>query len=711
MSSRLKEMSQSAALVTGPLGGIASRLSILSTVVSAGPLVMGLVATSAAIAGMTMVITKGVAVTDKRIVQLGQLSAQLQLTGNAAGTTTTELDAFARMLALNTLTSTEEVRTTLGMLITTTDLTGDVLKRTTAAAQDMAQVGFGSITANAKTLAKALSDPEKALTRLEKFNIKFTQSEEDKVKVLLETNKTYEAQEMILNKIERTFGELGKVNSGTMAAQTDEMSQRWDELTESIEGALASQPGLVAFMKVINQGLTNIARDINPEFFEKLENSASVAKGISLAFGDAKKVIGDKSENGLGDMLDSNISLVEKLTKKSEDLANKLENIPGDVTVNLDNAGTGKPTTSTNAGVYSPENEALLKKQQEFNATHLMRAKETVNQLMALQQSVTTHKQLTTDRQVEIDKVANDKAVEGAEASAKKQLKIDEKFSNLRHKQWLADNKAFEDKQEKRIVMHEKANELMAKAGGSDSLALYNLTTQHDAEMLLLGEAMKDELNNKQMLNASKLLLDEQYAKDKLAIMNRAKIEEIEVNRASYEAQYDMIQTGLGAISDIYEKSGEDHKRAQKNIFLVEQALAFAMNIVNTQAAMSKASAMDPTGILSSKELAMGIARGASIAATTVAGVAHGGLDSVPSESTFLLQKGERVIQPKANQDLTSFLKNGGSGGSGGSVTIQAPLTIQGNVTDQKWFQQELYKHRQLISSVSKKAQREKPRR
>ena len=74
-----------------------------------------------------------------------------------------------------------------------------------------------------------------------------------------------------------------------------------------------------------------------------------------------------------------------------------------------------------------------------------------------------------------------------------------------------------------------------------------------------------------------------------------------------------------------------------------------------------------------------------------------------------MLQKGERVIQPKANQDLTEFLKTNGNGN--GTTTIHAPLTVQGNVTDKKWFNQLLYDHRQLIASMNRKAKREKPRR
>ena len=51
--------------------------------------------------------------------------------------------------------------------------------------------------------------------------------------------------------------------------------------------------------------------------------------------------------------------------------------------------------------------------------------------------------------------------------------------------------------------------------------------------------------------------------------------------------------------------------------------------------------------------------------------VAHGGLEAVPADSTFLLRRGERVLTPNQNRDLTEFLEGSGDGGSGTSVTVQ----------------------------------------
>jgi hypothetical protein len=57
--------------------------------------------------------------------------------------------------------------------------------------------------------------------------------------------------------------------------------------------------------------------------------------------------------------------------------------------------------------------------------------------------------------------------------------------------------------------------------------------------------------------------------------------------------------------------------------------------------------------------------------------VAHGGLEQVPEDATFLLRQGERVLSPEQNRSLTDFLERSGegSGAGAGGVSI-ANLTI-----------------------------------
>ena len=75
------------------------------------------------------------------------------------------------------------------------------------------------------------------------------------------------------------------------------------------------------------------------------------------------------------------------------------------------------------------------------------------------------------------------------------------------------------------------------------------------------------------------------------------------------------------------------------------------------------------------------IAAGGAYAAN-VAGIAHGGLDNVPAERTYLLDKGERVVSPAQNRDLTSFLsrQNRPNGGVVPQVVINAAPGVESSV-------------------------------
>lgn len=71
----------------------------------------------------------------------------------------------------------------------------------------------------------------------------------------------------------------------------------------------------------------------------------------------------------------------------------------------------------------------------------------------------------------------------------------------------------------------------------------------------------------------------------------------------------------------------------------------------------------------------------AGVASAALTGMAHDGIDSIPREGTWLLDGGERVLNPNQNRDLTHYLRSaneaGGGMGRGGGITINAPVTVQ----------------------------------
>ncbi|WP_122386778.1 phage tail tape measure protein [Pseudomonas syringae group genomosp. 7] len=70
----------------------------------------------------------------------------------------------------------------------------------------------------------------------------------------------------------------------------------------------------------------------------------------------------------------------------------------------------------------------------------------------------------------------------------------------------------------------------------------------------------------------------------------------------------------------------------------------------------------------------------AAVSVSALAGMAHSGMDNIPKEGTWLLDGGERVLNPNQNRDLTMYLADKSVGGGGGSTTINisVPMTVQG---------------------------------
>jgi hypothetical protein len=104
---------------------------------------------------------------------------------------------------------------TFGQLTKTVGEAGGAFDRATLAALDLAAAGFGTAEGNAVSLGKALQDPVKGISALSRAGVTFTEQEKEKIKTLVESNKTLEAQDMILAAIEKQVG-------GTAEASADD---------------------------------------------------------------------------------------------------------------------------------------------------------------------------------------------------------------------------------------------------------------------------------------------------------------------------------------------------------------------------------------------------------------------------------------------------------------------------------------------------------
>ena len=147
-------------------------------------------------------------------------------------------------------------------------------------------------------------------------------------------------------------------------------------------------------------------------------------------------------------------------------------------------------------------------------------------------------------------------------------------------------------------------------------------------------------------------LLEKAYAAHQVA-MTKIEKQGVDSRRALNIQAMDAIGGMFGSLSTLAQTFG-------KRGFEMAKGFSYAQAVINVAEGATKALAQGGfLGIvMMAAVLAAGAAQIATIANAKPQGVAHGGLDFVPGEQTFLLQRGERVIQPKANRDLTDFLSN-----------------------------------------------------
>lgn len=303
MSKKAKSFGQNASAaisaIDGPFGGVASRVSALTTVLTSGTAAMTGFALAVSAVGASL--TAGAIALDEYEIGLKRTQAILNSTGNAAGFTAEQLRQQADELARATLTSTQQVQRAQAILLTFNRVTTDTFTKAIELSQDLAESGFGSITSNAVQLGKALQDPTTGLTALTRVGITFSESQKDLVKSLQDSNQLLEAQQIIISQLEQQVGGAGA------AVAVDTIAGSWDSFTDALEKfnvQAAQTTGInVAIRAVLNQTTKDIDslteafnRNSRSRFNELLEDRLKLQEqladleddvGFSLGFNDA----------------------------------------------------------------------------------------------------------------------------------------------------------------------------------------------------------------------------------------------------------------------------------------------------------------------------------------------------------------------------------------------------------------------------------------
>lgn len=188
----------------------------------------------------------------------------------------------------------------------------------------------------------------------------------------------------------------------------------------------------------------------------------------------------------------------------------------------------------------------------------------------------------------------------------------------------------------------------------------------------------------------------EVYLQNKAALSEAYSKQEQDLAKTQYESQLSLWGNLLGQAQNTWSQmtqavkdSAGEQSGAYKAMFLMQQMFAIGSALVSTHLAATQVAA-DATipffgaKIAASKAmLAMGYANVGLIAGQTIAGMAHDGIDNIPKEGTWLLDKGERVVDSRTNADLKDMIANQKNGGGGVTIHNNINIASDGSATSE----------------------------
>lgn len=255
-----------------------------------------------------------------------------------------------------------------------------------------------------------------------------------------------------------------------------------------------------------------------------------------------------------------------------------------------------------------------------------------------------------------------------------------------------------QDKMYQSLANSMKANGLSAAGTGLDAMAqrtmsgqdyeVWRLAQDHDEAYDSVNNQYADrqkEINEKDERGEEYLLPElernellelarQEHLDSMWAMEQEYALKEQTLTEEQASQRVAMYQSLFSGIAGLTKSFAGEQSAAYRISFAIEKGFAIAQSVMAIQQAVAKAMAVGfPANI---PLIAQSVAQGAqvissikNVQAPAVSGIAHGGLDYVPKESTYLLDKGERVLSPRQNKDLANFMSNGQKA-SAGNITI-----------------------------------------
>ena len=149
--------------------------------------------------------------------QFRKLAQTVKVTGAETWTTTQYLVKMSEQLSNQTNYSVTEIQEMQTVLLGFKNITGEAFDETSRAILDMAEVMGMDLKSATQAVGKALDDPIKGMGALSRQGFVFSEQEKENLKLLMETGNQLEAQKIILNELNTTYGNASREGQNAFA--------------------------------------------------------------------------------------------------------------------------------------------------------------------------------------------------------------------------------------------------------------------------------------------------------------------------------------------------------------------------------------------------------------------------------------------------------------------------------------------------------------
>ena len=618
-----------------------------------------------------------VAASARQEAAIKQVEQRLISTGNAAGKTSEGLQKVASELQRTTTFGDESVLEMQSILLTFTNIRGEIFDRTLPAILDLSTAMGSDLKSSALQLGKALNDPVKGVSALAESGIQFTDSQKKIISQMVSTGDTAGAQTMILKELETQFGGAATAAADTFGGALKQVQNAFGDLLENPSGLEANKEALKEFADFLQDpAIVKAANDLTSALIKGFgEVAASIRTTVGLF-----QFLGEEfAAITSGAASDDLVRLQNELAKARSALENPSERIriggPGGWIAYYNEDELRAEIAELEAAIDA-EVERLSRKYRESLLQDIVPqgARVTGSILAPVVDDLEKISVIAKKREMpEYIKEALDLQIEYQRLVGA--LRTDEEvvLDTLRERLNLLEriNAAYGDAKPGQGEARARSigaafggdapdySGLSPEIGGAFSEfkriedAREQLEDWYSDKIDLLREAREQELITQDEYNSLELAQAQKH-QDALAEIEQAR-------------QYVALATAeetFGSLADIAKQFAGEQSDAYKVLFAFEKGVAIARSIIAIQTAIAQAAASGPFPA-NLAAMATVAAQTASIIANiqsaSIAGQAHDGMMSVPKTGTYILEKGERVVSAETTKKMDQKLAGFGS--------------------------------------------------